>query len=199
MLHLKLRCRVICVAKESLGLCSSRAADSIPPPSAVLPAAPLAPLCRLALLCPRAGFACPGLGHSPCVCSQSAESSPAPTGPFIKLGPLRNVAGYAEKAGCLSAAGLVAILTACLAIYGAATFQQDTPQLGVKTLSGEALQGLGCRCRLQSAPVHVSLLQRSIDGPVVHHTRGQAAYKVSHLPPEPVRRRPQCCALLSGC
>ena len=78
------------------------------------------------------------------VVSQSTEGSPAPAGPFIKLGPLRNVAGYAEKAGCLSAAGLVAILTACLAIYGAATFQQDTPQLGVKTLSGEALQGLGC-------------------------------------------------------
>ena len=89
---------------------------------------------------------CPGLGHSPCVCpqnvSQRTEGSPVPAGPFIKLGPLRNVAGYAEKAGCLSAAGLVAILTACLAIYGAATFQQDTPQLGVKTLSGEALQGL---------------------------------------------------------
>ena len=90
--------------------------------------------------------------------SQCAEGSPAPAGPFIKLGPLRNVAGYAEKAGCLSAAGLVAILTACLAIYGAATFQQDTPQLGVKTLSGEALQGLACHssppvcaCRCLSA------------------------------------------------
>ena len=63
---------------------------------------------------------------------------PLCAGPFIKLGPLRNVAGYAEKAGCLSAAGLVCILTICLAIYGAASFQQDTPQLGVKTLSGQS-------------------------------------------------------------
>ena len=44
-------------------------------------------------------------------------------GPFIKLGPLRNVPGYAEKAGCLSAAGLVAILTLALTIYGAVSFQ----------------------------------------------------------------------------
>lgn len=69
------------------------------------------------------------------------------TGPFIKLGPLRNVPGYAEKAGCASAAGVVAILTVCLAIYGAATFQQDTSQLGVKTLSGREI----LRDPLQSA------------------------------------------------
>ena len=61
------------------------------------------------------------------------------TGPFIKLGPLRNVPGYAEKAGCASAAGVVAILTVCLAIYGAATFQQESSQLGVKTLSGREI------------------------------------------------------------
>ena len=43
-------------------------------------------------------------------------------GPFIKLGPLRDTdAGIVS--GCLSAAGLVAILTLCLTIYGAATFQ----------------------------------------------------------------------------
>lgn len=58
------------------------------------------------------------------------------TGPFIKLGPLRNVDGVAEIAGILSAAGLVLILTACLTIYGAAKFQQDKSQVGVKTLSG---------------------------------------------------------------
>ena len=57
-------------------------------------------------------------------------------GPFIKLGPLRNVEGVAEIAGSLSGAGLVLILTACLTIYGAATFQNDKSQVGVKTLSG---------------------------------------------------------------
>ncbi len=46
------------------------------------------------------------------------------TGPFIKLGPLRNVPGYAEVAGCLSAGALVAILTAALTLYGAVSFQQ---------------------------------------------------------------------------
>lgn len=47
-------------------------------------------------------------------------------GPFIKLGPLRDTdAGIV--AGCLSAAGLVAILTVCLSIYGAATFQVRPP------------------------------------------------------------------------
>ncbi|DBA71059.1 hypothetical protein WJX79_003725 [Trebouxia sp. C0005] len=68
------------------------------------------------------------------------------TGPFIKLGPLRNVPGYAEVAGCLSAGALVAILTAALTLYGAVSFQQDTPQLGVKTLSGREIN----RDRLQS-------------------------------------------------
>ncbi|CAG9463772.1 unnamed protein product [Pedinophyceae sp. YPF-701] len=60
-------------------------------------------------------------------------------GPFIKLGPLRNVPGTAEVAGCLSAAGLVVILTACLAMYGAATFQGKPSPVGVKTLSGRDL------------------------------------------------------------
>lgn len=61
------------------------------------------------------------------------------TGPFIKLGPLRDVPGVAEKAGCASAAGLVLILTATLAMYGAATFQNETPSIGVKTLSGRSV------------------------------------------------------------
>lgn len=61
-------------------------------------------------------------------------------GPFIKLGPLRNVAGVAEIAGCLSAAGLVLILTLCLSAYGATMFQNDVPQVGVKTLSGRNIQ-----------------------------------------------------------
>lgn len=61
-------------------------------------------------------------------------------GPFIKLGPLRDFAGAsgnaAEIAGCMSAAGLVLILTMCLSMYGQVTFQNDVPQVGVKTLSG---------------------------------------------------------------
>jgi photosystem I subunit XI len=62
------------------------------------------------------------------------------TGPFIKLGPLRAVPGVAEKAGCASAAGLVLILTACLAAYGAVTFQgAQSGGLGVKTLSGRTV------------------------------------------------------------
>lgn len=58
------------------------------------------------------------------------------TGPFIKLGPLRNVPEVAEKAGVLSGGGLVIILGLCLSIYGQVTFQQETSSLGVKTLSG---------------------------------------------------------------
>jgi len=56
-------------------------------------------------------------------------------GPFIKLGPLRNTAG-ADVAGCLSGAGLILILTACLSIYGSATFQGEGSEMPKKTLSG---------------------------------------------------------------
>ena len=48
--------------------------------------------------------------------------------------------GVAERAGCLSAAGLVVILTVALTIYGAAAFQVDQVPMGVKTLSGRELQ-----------------------------------------------------------
>lgn len=58
-------------------------------------------------------------------------------GPFIKLGPLR-MTDAAEVAGCLSGAGLVLILTACLSIYGATAFQRDDI-VGVKTLSGRSV------------------------------------------------------------
>lgn len=59
------------------------------------------------------------------------------SGPFIKLGPLRMTEG-AEVAGSLSAAGLVLILTACLSIYGAVSFQQ--PEIvGIKTLTGRSV------------------------------------------------------------
>jgi photosystem I subunit 11 len=59
-------------------------------------------------------------------------------GPFIKLGPLRAVDGGAEIAGCMSAAGLVIILTVCMSIYGEVSFQRKET-LGVKTLSGRLL------------------------------------------------------------
>ena len=59
------------------------------------------------------------------------------TGPFIKLGPLRATEA-AEVAGCLSGAGLVLILTACLSIYGAVSFQQPSV-VGVKTLTGRSI------------------------------------------------------------
>jgi len=58
------------------------------------------------------------------------------TGPFIKLGPLRNVEGVAEISGSLSGAGLVLILALALTIYGAVSFQNEKPQVGLKTLSG---------------------------------------------------------------
>ena len=47
--------------------------------------------------------------------------------------------GVAERSGCLSAAGLVVILSVALTIYGAAAFQGDGNALGVKTLSGREL------------------------------------------------------------
>jgi len=68
------------------------------------------------------------------------------TGPFISLGPLRNVEGVREIAGCMSGAGLVLILALCLSIYGSAQFQ-SAPPLGVKTLSGRTVE----RDPLQSA------------------------------------------------
>lgn len=66
----------------------------------------------------------------------------------LQLGPLRNAAeGVPEVAGCLSAALLLIILTGCLTIYGQASFQDDEPQIGVKTLSGRDI----ARDPLQSA------------------------------------------------
>merc|ERR1712190_277586 len=56
-------------------------------------------------------------------------------GPFIKLGPLRNVESIAEIVGCMSAAGLVIILASCLSIYGIATFQRKHI-ISFKTLGG---------------------------------------------------------------
>ncbi len=57
----------------------------------------------------------------------------------LQLGPLRNVEGVAEIAGCMSGAGLVLILALCLSIYGSAQFQ-STPAIGVKTLSGRSIE-----------------------------------------------------------
>ncbi|CAN6587143.1 unnamed protein product [Malus baccata var. baccata] len=47
-------------------------------------------------------------------------------GPFVKTGPLRNTP-YAGGAGSLAAAGLVAILTLCLTIYGISSFKEGEP------------------------------------------------------------------------
>merc|ERR1712137_463613 len=67
-------------------------------------------------------------------------------GPFIKLGPLRAIKGTAEIAGCMSAAGLLIILTSCLSIYGAVSFtRKDT--IGIKSLSGREI----ARDELQSS------------------------------------------------
>lgn len=74
-----------------------------------------------------------------------ADHPSSRTGPFIKLGPLRNVPGYAEVAGCLSAAGLVAILTAALTLYGAVSFQQVGLLIGsykTQRCSGQAVTGI---------------------------------------------------------
>ena len=63
-------------------------------------------------------------------------------GPFIRLGPLRELP-QADALGCTAAAGLVIILTACLTIYGLATYQQSDrlePKVGVKTLSGRSIE-----------------------------------------------------------
>ena len=74
-------------------------------------------------------------------CIHSAHAYRVHAGPFIKLGPLRNVGeGVAERAGCLSGAGLVVILSVALTIYGVAAFQVDQVPMGVKTLSGRELQ-----------------------------------------------------------
>jgi hypothetical protein len=64
----------------------------------------------------------------------------------LQLGPLRNVEGAAEIAGCASAVGVVLILALCLSVYGSASFQ-SSPKMGVKTLSGRSVQ----RDPLQSA------------------------------------------------
>eukprot|EP00897_Mesotaenium_endlicherianum_P000687 jgi/Mesen1/10619/ME000089S10077 len=57
-------------------------------------------------------------------------------GPFVKLGPLRDTAIHGES-GALAAAGLVAILTVCLTIYGISTFKEKASPIGpALTLSG---------------------------------------------------------------
>lgn len=55
----------------------------------------------------------------------------------VQLGPLRNVTDIAEVSGCLSGAGLVMILTVCLTMYGAVSFEAEEPSR--KTLSGREL------------------------------------------------------------
>jgi len=58
----------------------------------------------------------------------------------LQLGPLRNIAGTAEVAGCASGAGLVGILAVCLTIYGIATYGNgELTDVKKKTLSGREL------------------------------------------------------------
>merc|ERR1712182_103390 len=54
--------------------------------------------------------------------------------PFYYLTP--------DALGCVAAAGLVVIPTACLSIYGLATYQSDRlePKVCVKTLSGRSIE-----------------------------------------------------------
>ena len=65
---------------------------------------------------------------------------------LLQLGPLRNVEGVAEIAGCMAGAGVVLVLALALSVYGSAQFQSPLP-LGVKTLSGRSV----ARDPLQSA------------------------------------------------
>ncbi|KAG6520483.1 photosystem I reaction center subunit XI, chloroplastic-like [Zingiber officinale] len=57
-------------------------------------------------------------------------------GPFVKTGPLRNTE-VAGAAGSLAAAGLVAILSVCLTMYGVASFNEGEPSTApTLTLTG---------------------------------------------------------------
>lgn len=109
----------------------------------------------------------------------------------MQLGPLRNVAGTAEVAGCLSAAGLVGILTVCLSIYGARAYEAVPEEaFRMKTLSGRELPrdpllsadgcapssclagavarcSLGGRCRAAWCP-GLQLARRRMEGWVGH-------------------------------
>jgi photosystem I subunit 11 len=67
-------------------------------------------------------------------------------GPFIKLGPLRNVEGVAEIVGSLNGAALVLILTACLSIYGSSMFQNEEPQARGWLPVGAAGMAVGTAC-----------------------------------------------------
>eukprot|EP00271_Cylindrocystis_brebissonii_P018187 TRINITY_DN5049_c0_g1_i1.p1 TRINITY_DN5049_c0_g1~~TRINITY_DN5049_c0_g1_i1.p1 ORF type:complete len:215 (+),score=26.11 TRINITY_DN5049_c0_g1_i1:210-854(+) len=59
-------------------------------------------------------------------------------GPFVKTGPLRDTP-VAGLAGTLGAAGLVAILSVCLTIYGIASFKEGAPSTAASlTLTGRA-------------------------------------------------------------
>lgn len=57
-------------------------------------------------------------------------------GPFVMTGPLRNTPQHGE-AGSLAAAGLVAILSVCLTMYGIASFKEgETSSAPGLTLTG---------------------------------------------------------------
>nr|YP_009369831.1 photosystem I reaction centre subunit XI [Boldia erythrosiphon]ARO90519.1 photosystem I reaction centre subunit XI [Boldia erythrosiphon] len=56
-------------------------------------------------------------------------------GPFDKLGPLRNTE-VGLLSGFLSALGLIIILTACLSIYGAVSFNKEDIRDDLQTTEG---------------------------------------------------------------
>ena len=70
-------------------------------------------------------------------------------GPFIKFGPLRNVEGVAEIVGSVNGAAVVLLLTACLSIYGATTFQSEESAVSEKGGGGQRRAGGVARLELQ--------------------------------------------------
>lgn len=56
-------------------------------------------------------------------------------GPFYKLGPLRN-SDVALLSGFFSSIGLIFIMTACLAIYGVVSFEENQPSDQLQSSKG---------------------------------------------------------------